>query len=103
MRICITRSERYSYSETFIRDQISGFSNLAEVFTIHSGRLPEQSEDGKLLSSRAFWILHKVVKTITGKRNNFFGNYGVKKYLLKNKIDVVLANYGLSGAHMMPI
>lgn len=103
MRICITRSEQYSYSETFIRDQITGFSKLAEVFTIHSGRLPERSEDGTLLNSKFYWILHKVVKTVTGKRNNYFGNYGLKKYFRENKIDVVLANYGLAGAHLMPI
>jgi colanic acid/amylovoran biosynthesis glycosyltransferase len=103
MRICITRSERHSYSETFIHDQIAGLSLFAEVFTIHSGRLPERTEDGKRLSPWIFWILHKIIKTITGKRNNFFGNYGVKKFLINNKIDVVLANYGLSAAHMVPI
>lgn len=102
MRICITRSSRNAYSETFIRDQIAGFSKLAEVYTIHSGRLPEKKEDGKLLNSRVFWILHKMLKGILG-RNNFFGNYGVKKYLKKNKIDIVLANYGMPGAHMAPI
>ena len=103
MRICITRSERYSYSETFIRDQIAGFSKLAEVFTIHSGRLPERKEDGTLLSSTLFWILHKIIKGVSGKRNNYFGNYGLRKYFQSNKIDVVLANYGLSAAHLMPV
>jgi glycosyltransferase involved in cell wall biosynthesis len=103
MRICITRSERYSYSETFIRDQIAGFSRLAEVYTIHSGRLPQRREDGSLLAPYPFWILHNIVKGITGKRNNFFGNYGLKKFFRENKIDVVLANYGLSAAHLAPI
>lgn len=103
MRICITRSERHSYSETFIRDQIAGLSTLAEVFTIHSGRLPERQEDGALLSPWLFWILHKIIKSVSGKRNNYFGNYGVKKYLRNNKIDVVLANYGISAAHLVPV
>ncbi len=103
MRICITRSERYSYSETFIRDQLAGFSKLAEVFPIHTSRLPERSENGKLISPWLFWILHKVTKAITGKRNNYFSNYGLKKYFLDTKIDVVLANYGLTGAHLLPI
>ncbi|HEY3430799.1 MAG TPA: glycosyltransferase, partial [Cyclobacteriaceae bacterium] len=85
------------------RDQINGFSKLAEVFTIHSGRLPERSEDGALLSNRVFWILHKIVKGITGNRNNFFGNYGIKKFLQKNRIEVVLSNYGISAAHLSPI
>lgn len=102
MRICITRSSRNAYSETFIRDQIAGFKNWAEVYTIHSGRLPEKREDGSLLNSKFFWVLHKSLKVFLG-RNNFFGNYGVKKYLIENKIEVVLANYGMPGAHMAPV
>lgn len=102
MRICITRSSRNAYSETFIRDQIAVFSNWAEVYTIHSGRLPEKKEDGTLLNSKLFWSLHKALKVVLG-RNNFFGNYGVKKYLKDNKIEVVLANYGMPGAHMTPV
>lgn len=102
MRICITRSEKQAYSETFIRDQISGFSELADVYTIHSGRFPERQEDGTLLSPKAFWVFHKIIKTFVG-RNNFFSNYGVKKYLKTNKIDVVLSNYGISASHMVPV
>lgn len=102
MRICITRSEKYAYSETFIRDQITGFSELSEVFPIHSGRFPEREENGKLLSPKLFWVLHKIIKTFVG-RNNYFSNYGVKKYLKNNKIDVVLANYGISAAHLTPV
>lgn len=102
MRICITRSSRNAYSETFIRDQISEFKNLAEVYTIHSGRLPEKDENGMPLNSKLFWFLHKIFKVFFG-RNNFFGNYGVKKYLKENKIEVVLANYGMPGAHMAPV
>ena len=85
MRICITRSSRNAYSETFIRDQIAGFKNWADVYTIHSGRLPEKKEDGTLLTSKFLWAMHKVVKVFLG-RNNFFGNYAVKKYLKDNAI-----------------
>ncbi|MEP5338231.1 MAG: glycosyltransferase family 4 protein [Algibacter sp.] len=102
MRICITRSEKYAYSETFIRDQIAEFSKLAEVYTIHSGRYPEKSEDDTLLSPKAFWLLHKIVKVFVG-RNNFFSNYGMKAFLKHNKIDVVIANYGTSASHMVPV
>lgn len=101
MRICITRSEKYVYSETFIRNQIEGLSNYAEIFNIHSGRYPERKEDGTLLSPKLFWLLHKAIKIAVG-RNNFFSNYGVKKHLKENKIDLIWANYGISGAHMVP-
>lgn len=102
MRICITRSSRNAYSETFIRDQIAGFRKWADVNTIHSGRLPEKNEDGELLNSKLFWVMHKLLKGILG-RNNYFGNFGVKKYLKDNQIDIVLANYGMPGAHMTPV
>jgi glycosyltransferase involved in cell wall biosynthesis len=103
MRICIARSKRNAYSETFIRDQIKGLSQVAEVFNVHSGRLPERKENGELLTPFPFWVLHKVIKTLTGRRNNFFIHYGFKKFLLENRIDVVLANYGLTGSHLAPI
>ena len=103
MRICIARSQKNAYSETFIRDQIKGLAERADVIAIHSGRLPERDEEGRLLTPFLFWVLHKVVKTITGKRNNFFIHYGLKRLLIKNKVDVVLANYGLTGAHFVPV
>ncbi|WP_343330281.1 glycosyltransferase family 4 protein [Polaribacter staleyi] len=103
MRICITRTLKHGYSETFIRDQIKVFFKLTKnVYTIHSGRFPERKEDGTLLSPKFFWVLHKFVKVFVG-RNNFFSNYGVKKYLKENNINVVLSNYGISAAHMVPV
>lgn len=102
MRICITRSIKNPYSETFIRDQIKWLKEWADVYTIHSGRLPERKEDGSLIGSKLLWVLHKGVKLVVG-RNNFFSNYALKKYLIENKIEVVLTNYGMPGAHMAPI
>jgi len=102
MRICITRSKKNPYSETFIRDQITWFKQWADVYTIHTGRLPERKEDGSLIGSKLIWGLHKAVKLFVG-RNNIFSSYALKKYLKENKIDVVLANYGMPGSHMAPI
>ena len=102
MKICITRSTKYSYSETFIRDQIAGFAKVSDVYPIHSGRYPERKEDGSLLGPKLFWFLHKAFKIILG-RNNYFSNYGVEKFLKENEIDVVLSNYGTSGAHMVSV
>ncbi len=102
MRICITRSEQYVYSETFIRNIIEGLSEHHEVYNIHSGRYPERKEDGSLLSPKPFWLFHKFIKAFVG-RNNYFSNYGVKKFLKDNKIEAVFANYGMAGAHMVPV
>ncbi|TXN38183.1 glycosyltransferase family 4 protein [Flagellimonas hymeniacidonis] len=101
MRICITRSQKHAYSETFIRAQIKILSELSNVFSIYGGRFPERKEDGSLLNPQLFWMAHKILKIFLG-RNNFFSNYGVKRHLKENKVDVVLANYGLSASHMVP-
>lgn len=103
MKICITRSQRFLYSETFIQNQIKGLSQRAEVVTLHSGRLPEREEDGTLIHALPFWILHKITKAVTGKRSNIFSNYGLKQFLRREKVDLVLANYGLSAAHLLPV
>ncbi len=103
MRICITRLEKFTYSETFIRNQIIELGKIAEVFTIHSGRLPLCREDGKLLGPYNFWLLYRVLKILTGNRNNYFGEYGVINFLKQNKIEAVIANFGIMGVHMMPV
>jgi glycosyltransferase involved in cell wall biosynthesis len=103
MRICITRSNKYSYSETFIRNQINGLAKQAEVYTLYGGWLPEFRENGKLLNSWPYWLLNKIYKNIFRKGNNYFGNYGVSQFLKANKIDVVLANYGLGGVRLLPV
>jgi glycosyltransferase involved in cell wall biosynthesis len=103
MKICIARTEKGRYSETFIQNQIDQLAQLAEVYPVHGGRLPQRLEDDSLLAPHFFWMLHQVVKTISGKRNNYFGNYGLKKFLRENEIDVVLANYGIAGVHILPV
>ena len=103
MNICITRTEKGRYSETFIDNQIAQLSQWAEVFVVHDGRLPQRDDNNKLLSPFLFWILHNITKAITGRRNNYFGNYGLKQFLRKNEIDVVLANYGIAGVHILPV
>lgn len=103
MRISLTSSTHLQNTETFIRDQINYFSKEEELFVIHDGRLPERDESGKRLSPIHIWLQHQIIKGLTGNRNSFFGNYGIKKFLFRNKIDVVIANYGLTGAHLSPI
>ena len=103
MRICITRTEKGRYSETFIQNQINSLPQWAEVFSVHAGRIPQRDDDDKLLSPYTFWIMHNIIKGISGKRNNYFGNYGLKNFFKEKKIDVVLANYGIAGVHISPI
>jgi glycosyltransferase involved in cell wall biosynthesis len=102
MNICITRSQKSPYSETFIRNQIKGLAEYGKIFPLYGGRLPEKEESGRRLSPPLFWALHKIVKPLAG-RNNYFGHYGLSGFLKTNKIDVVLSNYGFSAAHIFPV
>lgn len=103
MKICIARSEKGRYSETFIQNQIAHLSKIAEVFPVYDGRLPQRAEDGRLLAPAYIWMANNVVRAISGRRNQFFGNYGMKRFLKNEKMDVVLANYGMAGVHLLPV
>jgi colanic acid/amylovoran biosynthesis glycosyltransferase len=103
MRICIARSHKATLTETIIRNQIKELSKRAEVFPIYSGRLPQRLDSGKLLSPYAIWLAHQVYKFVTGNRSNYFGNYGILRLLRGNKIDVLLANFGTTASHFVPI
>ena len=72
MKLCITRSQRFVYSETFIRNQISGLQQRTPVWTLHSGRLPEKEEDGSWLSPLPVRLAGKLLRVLTGHRNNYF-------------------------------
>lgn len=103
MKICIARREKGRYSETFIRNQIEQLSQLAEVYPVYDGRLPQRAENGSLLAPTFIWLANNIVRAVTGKRNHYFGNYGLKQYLRTNKIDVVVAHYGMAGVHILPV
>jgi colanic acid/amylovoran biosynthesis glycosyltransferase len=103
MKICITRSRKSGYTETFIRNQITGLLGKTNVVTLHSGRLPQRTEEGRLVGPWIFWLLNQIIKGVTGNRNNYFSHYGLKKFLTDEKIDLVVGNYGLSAAHFVPI
>lgn len=103
MKICIARSEKGRYSETFIQNQIDYLSHHAEIFPVYDGRLPQRAEDGSFLAPGYIRMANFFIRAITGKRNNYFGNYGLKRFLRVNKIDVVLAEYGMAGVHILPV
>jgi colanic acid/amylovoran biosynthesis glycosyltransferase len=103
MKICITRSRKSGYTETFIRNQITGLLGKTNVVTLHSGRLPQRTEDGKLVGPWIYWLVNQIIKGLTGNRNNYFSHYGLKRFLISEKIDLVVGNYGLSAAHFVPI
>lgn len=101
MKLCITRSQRFVYSETFIRNQISGLQQRTPVWTLHTGRLPEKEEDGRWLSPLPVRLAGKLIRVLTGRRNNYFTEKGLLQFWDRYHIDIILANYGLSAAHLV--
>ena len=102
MNICITLSRKDPHPETFIRNQIKGLSDRANIFSIHNFKLRERDDEDRLLSLVLFWYLHKALKMFI-ERNNYFSTHGIKKFLPLYHIDILLSNYGLSAAHMLPV
>lgn len=103
MKICVTRSNKFSPSETFLRNQVEELRKYGDVFQLYGGFLPEFKENDKLINNRIYWGINKVYKNVLKKENNYFGNHGIIKFLKQNKIDVVLCNYGISGVKLLPI
>ncbi len=71
MNICVTRSNKFSPSETFLRNQIKGLENYAHIFPVYGGYLPEYEENGKLLNTRWYWFLDKLSKNVLKKENHY--------------------------------
>lgn len=93
-KVAIISTNRNKYSETFIQMQIKELPNV--VLVLADGYLPStySVDRGKhfkdLLEEKKWWQKSSSVA-------------GIKRILLKEKIEVVLAEYGQSGVEMAPI
>jgi colanic acid/amylovoran biosynthesis glycosyltransferase len=96
MKLCYTRSNKYSHSETFLDNQIK---ILKPEILIHEGWYPSILPNDK--SFLPFPFNYLIVRG--GLRNTIPKIYHVlytrflASYLIKNNIDVLLANYGPMG------
>lgn len=96
MNLCITRSNKYSYSETFIDNQIR---ELQPEMLLWEGWYPSI-----LSTQKSFLPFPFNYIGIRGTLRNLFPHFYHKiytqflaSYLKKNKIDTLLANYGPMG------
>lgn len=103
MRLLITSSTPFNNCETFIRDQFDILGKQNEVFVLHDGRLPLRQYEGEYILPFASRLMHGLVKGVSGNRNTYFANEAIKKYLVNNHVQGVIANYGLTGSHLAPI
>jgi colanic acid/amylovoran biosynthesis glycosyltransferase len=97
MNLCFAYPNKFRFSETFIRDQID---QLQPKITIYEGWYPSLNQSDTSFLPFPFNLLfvrggvRRVAPAFYHKIYTFF----LANYLKKNKIDVVLAQYGPMGA-----
>lgn len=97
VRICFTVPSIQTYSETFIRN----LRNILEgdIHYCYGGFIPLQSEDCELKDhSKASFILRGLEKF--GYLNMPLAEKYFGRYLKKKRIQLIIANYGQSGAEI---
>lgn len=87
-RIAIVSTNKRKYSETFIHAQVAGLP--FEVFYLHTGYLPTKYG-------------HDDRPIVKGSADEETLKKAIKIFLIENKIELVLAQYGPSGVKMMDI
>ena len=98
-RIAIISPNRTVYSETFIRAHIDRLPGVALVLT--DGHLPKRNADGEVLLPIA--LAHRVMRKVKGTAPEDALRDRIAELLRSERIEVVLAEYGPTGAAMLPI
>lgn len=99
MRLLIARPNYYSYSETFIEEQIR---QLKPVDVLFEGLLPNRLKSGQSIYFFPLTILlfRGALRRLFPKLYSKIYTLFLKKYLSSNKIEAVLANYGPLAANI---
>lgn len=100
IRICFTTTDLNAYSETFIRNLKDGLDG--QIFHCYGAMFPYLSED-KTLQSYKTPPLIDLFKHRLGLIKRPLREYYLVKYLKAQRINLVFANYGPSGALLAPI
>jgi len=100
--VCIIFPNLNAYSETFIRAHIEQLPAKVEV--LYGGYFPERSADGEPLLPRLLDLAVKIMgffPRVCGSLPVKVANFGLKRFLLKHHVEVVLAEYGPTGVAVM--
>jgi colanic acid/amylovoran biosynthesis glycosyltransferase len=104
MIIAITQPNRFSASETFIRNHIKHLGEYATVHNLSGGWVPFFANENPIFP--AFLAKAEQAFAQILLRREFMQGFtarAVAAYLRKHKVQVVLAEYGPSGVAMLPI
>jgi glycosyltransferase involved in cell wall biosynthesis len=100
--VCLIQPNRNSYSETFIRNHAERLPGRVRM--LHSGWFPTRREDDSRLLRLPLELVfraRRVVPAAITTANSHLMDNTLSRYLRKNSVDVVLAEYGLTGAAVM--
>ena len=97
LNICFTSPSKNAYSETFIQNLKSIIEG--NIFYCFGGYFPIESEDGKLNNHYEAPLILKGGAKI-GLIRKPIRDIFLESYLRKNRIQVIIANYGQSGAEL---
>jgi colanic acid/amylovoran biosynthesis glycosyltransferase len=99
--VCIISPDENAYSETFIRNHIERLP--AKVKLLYGGWFPTHLEDGRQFSSSKLSqrAIGYASSQLFGLSPQYFKKKALKKFLQGNRVDVVLAEYGPTGASII--
>lgn len=116
MKVAVVSPKRDAYSETFIRAHVERLpSEVAEVIHLHGGHLPLWEDGARPLPPRSLHaggrllgeLLGKpgprAVSLLAGQLPLALRERALARYLRRNGVDVVLAEYGQTGVAMRPV
>ncbi|MCM8831800.1 MAG: glycosyltransferase, partial [Candidatus Omnitrophica bacterium] len=109
IRICVVTPSVNFYSHTFIRNHIENLKG--EVLFLHGRPFPKYDWQNKPLYSYPKNLIFKLLKIILRSflkevfklNDDFFYKKALAKYFIKNKVSIVLAEFGHIGVSVMEI
>lgn len=101
--VCIISSgaDFYQYSETFIRAHAAGLPTRVEVIYGFPSFPRKMNGDFLCSFNTATLAIQKVGTKLLRLPPHYFMKKALKNFLIKNRIDVVLAEYGTTGVEVM--
>jgi glycosyltransferase involved in cell wall biosynthesis len=96
--VCIISPNKNAYSETFIRAHIERLP--ADVKVLYGGWFPRYRSGGELLLPQVTLprrLILAIMRRILKLPWDYFEKAALKQFLLENKVDAVLAEYGPTG------
>lgn len=102
-RIAVVNIHERKYTETFIYKMLGQLP--FETHYLYGGELPKYFNGGEALLTNDERVLNwlNFVETVLKRPKNFFLKRAIVRYLIKNKIELILAEYGPVGVQLMEI